>query len=182
MRFYCASITPGCMRLAGEITEVNLPIFMSQEGADLVIKPTLEGMAKASSPRSLNDFAIAPYAKIRIGDDLQACRDAVKPELALYIGGMGAVGKNFYNDYCKRLGFPDAAAAIQKAFLAGHRKEALAAVPDALVDEIALVGPADRVRARLRDWQTAAREGKLNTLVLNGATQDALRLAAEAVL
>jgi hypothetical protein len=56
-------------------------------------------------------------------------------------------------------------------------------VPDALVDEIALVGPADRVRARLRDWQTAAaREGKLNTLVLNGATQDALRLAAEAVL
>jgi len=95
MRLYCASITLGGMRLAGEITEVNLPIFMSQEGADLVIKPTLEGMAKASSPRSLNDFAIAPYAKIRIGDDLQACRDAVKPELALYIGGMGAVGKNF---------------------------------------------------------------------------------------
>jgi hypothetical protein len=95
MRFYCASITLGGIRLAGEITEANLPIFMPQEGADLVIKPTLEGMAKASSPRSLNDFAIARYAKIRIGDDLQACRDAVKPELALYIGGMGAVGKNF---------------------------------------------------------------------------------------
>jgi hypothetical protein len=95
MRLYCASITLGGIRLAGEITEANLPIFMPQEGADLVIKPTLEGMGKAATPRSLNDFAIAPYAKIRIGDDLQACRDAVKPELALYIGGMGAVGKNF---------------------------------------------------------------------------------------
>ena len=63
-----------------------------------------------------------------------------------------------------------------------HRKEAIAAVPDALVDEIALVGPADRVRARLRDWQTAAREGKLNTLVLNGATLEALRLTTETVL
>jgi hypothetical protein len=110
----------------------NLPIFLSPEKADLVIKPTLEGMAKAATPRSLNDFDIAPYAKIRIGDDLPGCRCAVKPELALYIGGMDAVGKNFYNDYSKRLGFPDAAAAIQKAFLAGHRKEALAAVPDAL--------------------------------------------------
>lgn len=182
MRFYCASITPGGMRLAGEIADGNLPIFMSPEKADLVIKPTLEGMAKAATPRALSDFDIAPYAKIRLGDDLQACRDAVKPELALYIGGMGAIGKNFYNDYCKRLGFPDAAVAIQKAFLAGHRKEALAAVPDALVDEIALVGPADRVRARLRDWQAAAREGKLSTLVLTGATQEALRLAAETVL
>ena len=182
MHFYCASITLGGMRLAGEIAKANLPIFMSPERADLVIKPTLEGMAKASTPRSLNDFDIAPYAKIGIGDDLPGCRDAVKPDLALYIGGMGAVGKNFYNDYSERLGFPDAAAAIQKAFLAGHRKEALAAVPDALVDEIALVGPADRVRARLRDWQAAAGEGKLNTLVLNGATQEALRLAAETVL
>ena len=129
MRFYCASITPGGMRLAGEIADGNLPIFMSPEKADLVVKPTLEGMAKAATPRSLSDFDIAPYTKIRLGDDLQACRDSVKPELALYIGGMGAVGKNFYNDYCKRLGFPDAAAAIQKAFLAGHRKEAIAAVP-----------------------------------------------------
>jgi F420-dependent oxidoreductase-like protein len=182
LRFYCASITPGGMRLSGEVADGNLPIFMSPEGADLVAKPTLEGMRKAGKPEDLAAFDIAPYTKIRLGEDLQACRDAVKPELALYIGGMGAKGRNFYNDYCKRLGYPDAAVAIQDAFLAGRRKDAAAAVPDRLVDEIALVGPADRVRGRLRDWQAVAKEGKVSTLVLTGATQQALRLVAEAVL
>ena len=174
MRFYCASITPGGMRLAGEIGDGNLPIFMSPETAEAVAKPTLEGMAKAGKPAELSRFDIAPYVKIRVGADLQACRDACKPELALYIGGMGARGKNFYNDYCKRLGYADAAAAIQDAYLAGRKQEAAAAVPDALVDEIALVGPADRIRGRLQDWKAVAKEGKVGTLVLTGATQQAL--------
>ena len=182
LRYYCASITPGGMRLSGELADGNLPIFMSPEGADLVAKPTLEGMLKAGKPADLAAFDIAPYTKIRAGADLQDCRDAVKPELALYIGGMGAKGRNFYNDYCKRLGYPDAAVAIQDAFLAGRRKDAAAAVPDKLVDEIALVGPPDRIRGRLRDWQAVAKDGRVGTLVLTGATQDALRLVAEAVL
>jgi F420-dependent oxidoreductase-like protein len=182
MKFYTASITPGGMRLSGEIADGNLPIFMSPEGAEAVLKPTLEGRAKAGRPGDLSGFDIAPYIKIRVGPDLQACRDAVKPELALYIGGMGARGKNFYNDYCKRLGYPDAAVAIQNLYLDGKKKEAAAAVPDALVDQIALVGPADRIRGRLQDWKAVAKDGKVGTLVLTGATQDALRVAAEAVL
>jgi F420-dependent oxidoreductase-like protein len=182
LTFYCASITPGGMRLAGEVADGNLPIFMSPEGADLVVKPTLEGMAKAGKPADLSRFDIAPYTKIRLGPDLQACRDAVKPELALYIGGMGARGKNFYNDYVRRLGYPEAAAAIQDAYLARRQRDAAALVPDKLVDEIALVGPADRIRGRLQDWKAVAREGKIGTLVLTGATQPALRLVAEAVL
>jgi F420-dependent oxidoreductase-like protein len=182
LRYYCASITPGGMRLSGELADGNLPIFMSPEGADLVAKPTLEGMLKAGKPADLAAFDIAPYTKIHLGPDLQDCRDAVKPELALYIGGMGARGRNFYNDYCKRLGYPDAAVAIQDAFLAGRRKDAAAAVPDKLVDEIALVGPADRIRGRLRDWQAVAKTGKVGTLVLTGANQPTLRLVAEAVL
>jgi F420-dependent oxidoreductase-like protein len=182
LQFYCASITPGGMRLSGEIADGNLPIFMSPEGADVVAKPTLDGMAKAGRPADLHAFDIAPYTKIRVGDDLQACRDAAKPELALYIGGMGARGKNFYNDYCKRLGYPDAAVAIQDAFLAGRKKDAAAAVPDRLVDEIALVGPPDRIRGRLQDWKAVAKDGKVGTLVLTGATPEALRIVAEAVL
>jgi F420-dependent oxidoreductase-like protein len=182
MKFYTASITPGGMRLSGEIADGNLPIFMSPEGAGAVLKPTLEGRAKAGRPADLSDYDIAPYTKIRVGPDLQACRDAVKPELALYIGGMGARGKNFYNDYCKRLGYPDAAVAIQDLYLAGKKQEAAAAVPDALVDQIALVGPADRIRGRLQDWKAVAKEGKVGTLVLTGATTEALRVAAEAVL
>ena len=182
LQFYTASITPGGMRLSGEIADGNLPIFMSPEAADAVVGPTLAGMAKAGRASGLSGYDIAPYTKIRLGDDLQACRDAVKPELALYIGGMGARGKNFYNDYCKRLGYPDAAVAIQDAFLDGRKGDAAAAVPDKLVDEIALVGPADRVKGRLEAWKHVAKDYKVGTLVLTGATPEALRIVAEAVL
>ena len=102
--------------------------------------------------------------------------------LALYIGGMGARDKNFYNDYAKRLGYEEAAARIQDFYLAGKKMEAMAAVPDSLVDEVALVGPADRIRGRLQDWKAVAKDGQVGTLVLTGATQQALRVVAEAVL
>ena len=95
---------------------------------------------------------------------------------------MGAKGKNFYNDYVRRLGYPDAAAAIQDAYLARRHRDAAALVPDKLVDEIALVGPADRIRGRLQDWKAVAKDGRVGTLVLTGATQQALRVVAEAVL
>lgn len=179
---YTASITPGGMRLAGEIADGNLPIFMSPEKAELVVNPTLEGMAKAGRPADLSRFDIGPYVRIRLGEDLQACRDAVKPDLALYIGGMGARGKNYYNDLCRRLGYADAAARIQDLFLDGRKEEAAAAVPDALVDDISLVGPAARIKERLAAWQQAARDHKVGTLVLSGATIPALRVVAEAVL
>jgi len=115
-----------------------------------------------------------------MGDDLQACRDQIKPELALYIGGMGAREKNFYNDYAKRLGYADAAVAIQDHFLAGRRKEAMAAVPDKLVDELCLVGPADRVRDRVQAWKQASGNGAVGTMLLGGASVDAMRVIAEA--
>jgi F420-dependent oxidoreductase-like protein len=182
MPFYTASIMPKGLSLAGEIADGTLPIFMSPEAADAVAAPILDGMAKAGRAPDLHAFDIAPYTRIRLGPDLQACRDAVKPELALYIGGMGARGKNFYNDYAKRLGHADAAVRIQDLFLDGKKSEAAAAVPDALVDEIALVGPADRIRDRLQAWQAVARDGKVGTLVLAGATPEALRVVAEAVL
>ncbi len=90
-----------------------------------------------------------------MGPDLQACRDALKPELALYIGGMGARTKNFYNDFAKHMGYEAAAAKIQDAFLGGRRAEAIAAVPDALVDETSLVGSPERIKDRLQAWKEA---------------------------
>ena len=180
LKFYTASITPAGLRLAGEIADGNLPIFYSPEAADAATADVLEGRQKIGL--SLEGFDTAPYVKIRLGDDLQACRDSCKPELALYIGGMGARGKNFYNDYCKRLGYPDAAKQIQDLFLDGKKQAAAAAVPDKLVDEIALLGNADRIRGRLADYKAVAKENKLGTLVLTGATPEALRVVAEAVL
>ncbi len=179
---YTASITPGGLRLSGEIADGTLPIFMAPEKAEVVTKPILEGMAKAGRAPDLSAFDIAPYTKIRLGDDLQACRDSIKPELALYIGGMGARGKNFYNTYVKRLGYEAEAKAIQDLYLDGKKDQAAAMVPDALCDEVALLGPAARIRDRLAAWKDAAKDGRVGTLVLTGPSVDALRLVAETVL
>jgi F420-dependent oxidoreductase-like protein len=179
---YTASITPAGLRSAGEVSDGTLPIWFSPEQADLVVKPILDGRAKAGKARDLDGFDLAPYVKIALGDDLQACRDSVRPNLALYIGGMGARSKNFYNDFAVRLGYEEAAAKIQDLYLGGHKKDAEALVPDKLIDEIALVGSADRIRDRLQVWQQAAKNGKLTTMVLTGATVEALRVVAEAVL
>ena len=111
----------------------------------------------AGNGQTLADFDIAPFVRVAMGNDLQACRDAMKPELALYIGGMGARSKNFYNDYAKRLGYEAAAVKIQDAYLAGRRDEAIAAVPDALIDETALVGPPERIKDRLQAWKAAGK-------------------------
>jgi alkanesulfonate monooxygenase SsuD/methylene tetrahydromethanopterin reductase-like flavin-dependent oxidoreductase (luciferase family) len=95
---------------------------------------------------------------------------------------MGARSKNYYNDLAKRLGYEAAAGAIQDHFLAGRRKEAEATVPDALIDEISLVGTRERICDRLQAWKGLAKDHRIGTLVLTGATAEALRAVAEAVL
>jgi F420-dependent oxidoreductase-like protein len=182
LRIYTAAIAPAGLRTAGEIADGVLPFFMSPEKSEAVTGPVQEGLAKAGGAKTLARFDIAPYVRIRMGDDLAACRDAIRPELALYIGGMGARSKNFYNDFTKRLGFEEAAIRIQDLFLAGKRKEAEAAVPDALIDETSLVGPAARIKDRLKAWQAAAAEHRVGSLILAGATTESLRVVAEAVL
>ena len=178
---YTAAIAPAGLRTAGEVADGVLPIYLSPEKASLVTDHVLEGLAKAGKPRTLDDFDIAPYVRMAMGPDLQKCRDSLKPQFALYIGGMGAREKNFYNDYAKRLGYEAQAVEIQNHFLAGRRNEAAAAVPDAFVDEIALVGPPDRIKARLKDWKAASAGRRIGTMLIAGAGIEGLRLAAEAV-
>jgi F420-dependent oxidoreductase-like protein len=182
LKFYTAAISPAGLRTAGEIADGVLPIYMSPEKADAVTAPVLDGIAKAGNAKTLADFDIAPYVRIRVGDDLAACRDALRPELALYIGGMGARNRNFYNDFVKRLGYEDAAVTIQDHFLAGRRKDAEAAVPDTLIDDISLIGPKERIRDRLQAWQAIAKDHRVGTLLLAGASVEALRVVAEAAL
>jgi alkanesulfonate monooxygenase SsuD/methylene tetrahydromethanopterin reductase-like flavin-dependent oxidoreductase (luciferase family) len=102
--------------------------------------------------------------------------------MALYIGGMGARDKNFYNDYAKRLGYEEAAARIQDLFLSGQKAEAAAAVPDSLVDEVALVGPEDRIRDRLQVWKEAGQKKHVGSLLAGTGDINALRVLAEEVL
>ena len=182
MPIYAASITPIGLKVAGEVADGVLPIFMSPEKAGLVTKPLREGIARGRAGRTLADFDVAPFVRINMGPDLQACRDALKPELALYIGGMGARSKNFYNDFAKQMGYEAAAAKIQDAFLGGRRAEAIAAVPDALVDETSLVGSPERIKDRLNAWKNAGKRNEVGSMLLSGVTVDSLRVVAEAVL
>ena len=155
---------------------------MSPEKPEAIVGPVRQGIAKAGDGKTLADFDLAPYVRVAIGDDLAACRDQIRPNLGLYIGGMGARSKNFYNDLAKRMGYEAAAAAIQDHYLAGRRKEAEAAVPDALIDETSLVGPIERVRERLQAWLAIAEDHRVGSLVLAGADRVALRAVAEVVL
>jgi hypothetical protein len=110
-----------------------------------------------------------------LGDDVDACRSFIKPQLALYIGGMGARGKNFYNDLACRYGYEAAAKQIQDLYLDGKKQDATAAVPDELVDEVALCGPKERIRDLLDVWK----ESPITTMIVGTGQPEALELMAE---
>ena len=181
LKIYTAPNSPAGLRVAGEAADGALPFFMSPEKAELMLSPIREGRLKAGRPGDLAGFDLAPYVRIAMGEDLAACRDKLRPGLALYIGGMGARSRNFYNDLAKRMGYADAAMAVQDHYLAGRRDRAIAAVPDAFIDEISLVGTKERIADRLQAWQALARTGGIGSLVLSGADVEALRVVAEAV-
>jgi len=182
LKIFTAAITPAGLRVAAEKADGVFPIFMDPEKYSIIEDPLNEGFAKAGNGKGLADFELAPFVAIQVGDDLDACRLPIKQNMALYIGGMGARDKNFYNDYAKKLGFEAAAVEIQDLFLSGKRAEAVAAVPDALVDAVALVGPKERIVERLSVWKAAAAKGQVSTLVARRPTREAIRILAEAVL
>jgi F420-dependent oxidoreductase-like protein len=182
LKIYTAAIGAPGLRIAGEVADGVLPFLMSPEKVDLIAAPVTEGLANAIPAKSLANFDMAPYVRIRMGDDVEACRNAIRPELALYIGGMGARNRNFYNQLARRMGYEAAAVRIQDLFLAGKREEAAAQVPAALIDETSLVGPRDRIVDRLQAWKAVASTGKVRTLLLSGATVESARVVAEAVL
>jgi F420-dependent oxidoreductase-like protein len=181
MQIYTAAVSPAGLACAGEVGDGVLPLLMDPERADLIEPHVRAGMQRAGRTADFQTFDIAPFVPVNIGDDLAACRQPVKEWLALYIGGMGARGKNFYNDYAVRLGYEAEAAAIQDLYLGGKKVEAAAAVPDRLVDSVALVGPAARIRDRIEVWKAAARRGSVGTMILMKADVAALRLVAESV-
>jgi F420-dependent oxidoreductase-like protein len=180
---YTASISPNGLRCAGEVADGVFPMMMDPEKVDEVYLPYLEeGFAKAGGGKSLADFAIVPAATVIVADDEEKARGPVKGHMALYIGGMGARDKNFYNDLAKRLGYEEAAVKIQDLFLDGKKAEAAAAVPDELVDACHLVGPKDKIRDRLQAWKEAGKKGWVHTLNVGTPQPEALELLAEELL
>jgi F420-dependent oxidoreductase-like protein len=168
---YLAAIGPKNVALAAEIADGWLPIFFAPDRF-------AETYGEAFGSTDLDRFDVAPTATVILGDDVDACRSMVKPALALYIGGMGARGRNFYNDLACRYGYEGPAKTIQDLYLDGKKREATEAVPDELVDEVALCGPKERIAELLEPW----RRSPVTTLIVGTGQPEALEVMAELVL
>jgi len=183
IKIYTASISPNGLRCAGEVSDGVFPLWTNPEKIPEVLLPSLqEGFDKAGGGKGLDDFDILPGVSVIISDDIEKARMPVKMQLALYIGGMGARDKNFYTDYARRLGYDEEATKIQDLYLDKKRPEAVAAVPDSLVDEMNLIGPADRIRDRLSVWREAGKLRHVDTMLVGTNQPEALELLAEELL
>jgi len=178
MKIYTAAITPKGLACSGEVADGVFPVWMDPEKPETLVPYIEEGIAKRDGAKSLGDFEIAPFVTCIVGDDIDNCRMPVKGMLALYIGGMGARGKNFYTDYATRLGYEEAAVKIQDLYLDGKKAEAMAAVPDELADSISLVGTRERIAERIEVWK----KSPATTLLLGAQQPEAIQLLAELVL
>ena len=168
-----AALGPKNVEMAAEIAEAWEPIFFMPERAGTVWGDSLAA-GKAKRDPALGDLQIVVGVSVAIGDDVDPALEQVRPQLALYIGGMGARGKNFYNDLARRYGYEDEARTIQDLYLDGRKDEAAAAVPDELVRAVSLVGPESYVAERV----AAFREAGVTTLVLqplDGSPEGRLR-------
>ena len=160
---YIAALGPKNVALAFEIADGWLPILVMPERFHETFGAPPAG------------FEVAATVNVLVGDDVQGLRDTLKPHIALYVGGMGAKGRNFYNSLIRRYGFEAEADRIQELYLEGHHRDAIAAVPDELVDAVALVGPKERIRERLAAW----RETPVTTLIVGSPQAEALEAMAE---
>ena len=179
---YAATITAKGVEAAAEVADGFFPVWMDPEQYHVFEEPIAKGFAKAGGDKNLTQFDIAPFVTVIMGDDVEQCMMPIRGSMALYIGGMGARDKNFYNDYAKRLGFEEAAVKIQDLFLAGRKDEAMAAVPAELIDACHLVGPADRIKDRLQRWTQAGGEGHVSSMLLGCQQPQALELVAQTML
>ena len=179
---YTASITPAGLRCAGEVADGVFPVWMDPTKYDVLGESIEQGFEKVGNGKSLKDFDIAPFVTVAMNDDLDAAYDALRPWLALYIGGMGAKNKNFYHEYATRLGYGDAANQIQELYLSGKKPEAEALVPNELLDEVSLIGPRERIIERLGPWKEAGKRGEVGSMLLGVQDPVVLELLANEML
>ena len=166
---YLAAIGPKNVRLACEIADGLLPFFWSPTRWSAVYEEVVAGRRPG--------FDIAAIVDVAVGDDIEACRDALRPHFALYIGGMGAQGRNFYNDLITRYGYEAEASRIESLFLSGDRAGAARAVPGSLIDDLALVGPRGHIADQLEAWKVSP----VSTLIVNSNDPSTLSLLADLV-
>ncbi|MGB0801000.1 MAG: LLM class F420-dependent oxidoreductase, partial [Ilumatobacteraceae bacterium] len=161
---HLAAEGPRNVALAAEICDGWLPLFFSPK-EDAFYRQCLEdGFAASGRPDRANSFEVSATVTVIPGDDVEACADLVRPFLALYAGGMGARGANFHFEVFARMGYESVAEEVQELYLAGRKEDAARAIPLEMVEDVALVGPIDKIRAEIPRW----RESCLTTLLLSG--------------
>ena len=161
---YLGAEGPKNVALAAELCDGWLPLFFAPKDDAWYRRCLEEGFAAAGEPGKAERFDVAVTLMVVPGEDVEQCADLLRPMLALYAGGMGAKGQNFHFDVFARMGYEAEATKIQELYLAGRKPEAIAAVPLAMVEDIALIGPPDKIRGELPKW----RETCLTTFIVSG--------------
>jgi F420-dependent oxidoreductase-like protein len=176
---YIGALGPKNIELTAELADGWLPIYWSLKAWDDVFsEPLAKGFAKSKSGKAPGDgFDVAPVVSVVVGEDVDACRLPVKQRIALYIGGMGHQKVNFSNQLMRRFGYGDVADEVQRLFLAGEREAAVQAVPDELIDDVALCGPRERIAELLEWW----RDTPVTTIICDTDDPAAIRVMAELV-
>ncbi|MGH3646045.1 MAG: LLM class F420-dependent oxidoreductase [Micromonosporaceae bacterium] len=173
---YLAAEGPKNVALAGEIADGWLPMFFSPKSDAFYRAALAEGFARTGARRTPERFDVTAAVPVVVHDDVERAADLIRPSLALYIGGMGAKGMNFHRDVFARMGYEDVCEKVQELYLGGHKQRAAGAIPTALVEDVALVGPPAKIRDELARW----RETVVTTLLVTGDVP-ALRKIADLV-
>jgi F420-dependent oxidoreductase-like protein len=169
---------PKNVALAAEIADGWFPIFYSARHEQRYVDALEEGWARPGARRGPHDFEILPTVTVMVDADVERAADALKPSIALYVGGMGAREMNFHFDVFCRLGYEAEARKIQDLYLEGRKDEATAAVPRRMVEEIALIGPKEKIRDDLEAWKAS----RVTTMLIGAHDPRVMRLMAELVL
>lgn len=177
---YVASLGQANVKNTAELADGWLPMWFSPYRMD-TFQPWLdEGFERgrgSGAPKALDHFEIQAACTVIQHDDVKECIRQMRPQVALYMGGMGAKSKNFHNDVMVRYGYGDAAEEVQDLYLSGRKAEAMEAIPDEFIDEMALLGPADRIRERYRAWEDCG----ITAMTITTQQPDVLELMADLV-
>ncbi|NMN98396.1 LLM class F420-dependent oxidoreductase [Antrihabitans stalactiti] len=172
---YLGAEGPKNIALAAEIADGWLPLFYSPRMDDFYRGALEEGFAQPGARHSLDDFEIAATVPIVVDDDIEKAADLVRPNIALYVGGMGAKEANFHNQVFVRMGYEAECERIQQLYLDGRKAEAIASVPLAMVEDIALVGSVEKIRDDLRRWDKTV----VTSLLLQGLGYSSIHTVAK---
>jgi F420-dependent oxidoreductase-like protein len=174
---FLAAEGPKNIAMAGELCDGWLALFYSPHHDGFYRNALEEGLARPGAHRPRKEFEVAATVPLIITDNVEAAADALRPMYALYFGGMGARGTNFHANVAIRMGYEAEVAKIQELYLGGHKDEAAAAVPTRLLEQLTLIGPADKIRHDLEAWRDS-----IVTTLLVGGDPATLRTIAELVL